>query len=126
MSHIGKALNGADDIYIENDQWVKNTDTDNVAQNVRTRFLLFAEEWIYDLNEGVPYFEEIFGATPNYTRISTILRAVIMDTDGVDKIVTFELNMDHDTRKLVVTFTATTIYGTTIDYSDTISINGGV
>lgn len=99
------------DITIEDGQWARNKDAYNTAQNVKTRLLLFRGELIYNLNAGVPYYEDILGYSPSLPQIETILLSTIRETEGVNDVGKFEITLNKSTRLLSVSFIANTIYG---------------
>lgn len=99
------------DIVIEDGQWARNSEVYNTAQNVKTRLLLFRGELIYNLNAGVPYYEDILGYSPSLTQIESIIVAEIRNTEGVNQISNFQIALNKSTRLLSISFDANTIYG---------------
>jgi len=88
-------------------------DQEAVAQNVRTRLQLLREEWFLDVDAGVPYLQEIMVKPANLPLAESYIKQTIIDTDGVDELRNFSMDFDRETRKLVVSSTVSTIYGTT-------------
>jgi len=90
------------------DYWID--DPRGVAQAVVSRLRLLAGEWFLDLTEGTPYVGGVFG---KQTRESydPVIRARILDTDGVTAITKYESSFDGDTRKLTVYVKIDTRYG---------------
>ncbi len=82
-----------------------------VAQAVGTRLRLLAGEWFLDLQEGIPYAPAVLG---RHTKESydPVIRARILETDGVTGITEYESEYDGETRRLVVSVTIDTVYGT--------------
>ena len=83
---------------------------DAVAQAVKTRLLLWREEWFLDVDEGTPYLQGIIGKH-DQTTTDNVIRSRILDTEGVTSIETYESTIDPETRKLSVSVTIDTIYG---------------
>lgn len=108
---IGKALNSDNDIFLENGQFALVEEGAETVQHVRTRLLFYRGEWFLDLEAGVPYFEEIFVKPVNLANVESILKQTILQTDGVERLLTFSLDYENTTRKLTVEFSAETIYG---------------
>lgn len=98
-------------------------DSPATIQAVATRLRLFRGEFFLNLDDGIPYFQEILVKPANLSRIETIIRDTISQTEGVESIDTFEIIFDSDTRKLTISFTATTIYGDIFSDEDIEGIN---
>jgi hypothetical protein len=84
---------------------------DYIAQKLKIRLWFLLGEWFLDTTEGVPYFEEILVKTPDISKIETILKSTILETDGVTEMLIFNTTFDRALRKFTVTFTVNTIYG---------------
>lgn len=91
-------------------------DAEQVAQNVETRLRTLRGEWFLDRALGVPYFSGILGEPMvDISTFDALIKAEIVDVDGVNRIVAFESSFARSTRVYSVSFTADTIYGP-IDY----------
>lgn len=88
-------------------------DQEAVSQNVKSRLQLLKEEWFLDVEAGVPYLQEIMVKPSNFPLAESIIKQTIIETDGIDELRNFQLLFDRETRRLTVTATVTTIYGTT-------------
>lgn len=90
------------------DYWTN--DPRGVAQAVVSRLRLLAGEWFLDLADGTPYVGGVFG---KHTKESydPVIRARILDTEGVTAITSYESSFDGDTRQLTVSVTLDTEYG---------------
>ncbi|WP_322084011.1 hypothetical protein [Burkholderia sp. BCC1972] len=84
---------------------------DAVAQAVLTRLRLLKGEWFLDTTAGMDW-PAVIGKNTQGTADAAI-RACILGTTGVTEITAYASSRDSDTRKLTVTATITTIYGTT-------------
>jgi len=81
-----------------------------VAQAVLTRLRLWLGEWFVDLTSGTPYQQAILG-TGKAQSVEPVLRARILETEGVTEIVDFSYSFDPDERKASVAAEINTIYG---------------
>ncbi|WP_175788105.1 hypothetical protein [Burkholderia cenocepacia] len=85
---------------------------DAVAQAVITRLRLLRGEWFLDTTVGMPWETDVIGKNTQGTADAAI-RACILGTIGVTEITAYASSLDSATRKLTVTATITTLYGTT-------------
>ena len=83
-----------------------------VAQAVLTRLKLFAGEWFLDQTEGMPWRTDVLGKYTAGTADGAI-RARILGTQSVTSISDYSSTVDRSTRKLAVTVTINTQYGST-------------
>lgn len=75
-----------------------------VRQRVEQRLEYFFGEWYLATDEGVPYFEEILVKAPDRARVESLLKATIIDTEGVDALLSFDLDYDAAQRRMSLTF----------------------
>lgn len=87
-------------------------DIDRVRQNLRIRLWFFFEEWFLDTTYGVKYYQLILVKNPNLTTVSSALKATILETEDVVSLLEYTQSFDLVTRKLTVTFTVNTTFGT--------------
>ena len=80
-----------------------------VGQAVYTRLLLWTNEWFLDLGDGTPYATLIMGFGTNY---DFEIKQRILQTPGVLEIESYYSSISP-LRRLTVTATIDTIYGTT-------------
>lgn len=82
-----------------------------VAQAVQTRLGLFTGEWFLDTTDGTPWRTDVLG---KYTQniYDATLKARILDTQGVKAIDAYASTLDRQSRRLTVSATISTIYGT--------------
>ena len=92
------------------------TDTDAVAQTIKTNLLLLKNEWWEDQSEGMPLFQSILGRSgmPNNLKATDlIIRERILSTQGVSEILSFQssyVGRQYTVGNCVVK----TIYGQTV------------
>ncbi|MBR8380714.1 hypothetical protein KDW20_33585 [Burkholderia cenocepacia] len=84
---------------------------DAVAQAVLTRLRLLQGEWFLDTTAGMDW-PAVIGKNTQGTADAAI-RACILGTTGVTEITAYSSSLDSTSRKLTVTATITTLYGTT-------------
>jgi hypothetical protein len=84
---------------------------DAPALVARARLGLWLGQWFLDTTDGTPYRERVLGRHTESTR-DLVLRARMLGTEGVETIEAYSAAVDRNTRKLTVTATLSTIYGT--------------
>lgn len=82
-----------------------------IAQTVVTRLKLFLGEYFRDVTDGTPWFQQILGKFENINAVEAILRNRIARTQGVVRLLSFDLQFDLDARTLSVQSRVLTIYG---------------
>ena len=99
------------DLLLENFdlQWVE--DRDQIAQNLAIRLRFILGEWFLDITAGVPYYDDFFIKAPNQIRIESVLKEEILDTTGIDQILSFTSNFNAQRRIYSVVFSVSTIHG---------------
>lgn len=105
------ALDENNDAYLKGGQIARATGADFVVQSIRTRLKLYLGEWWLDLTAGVPWYQDIHVQPANVPQAEATLKATILGTAGVESLISFDATFDRQTRALVVTFEALTIYG---------------
>lgn len=92
------------DLLFESGNLILIEKSEEVEQLVRTNLRTFFQEWFLDTRIGIPYIEEFFVKTPNIGRIDAILKNVILNTPGVEQLVSFELGFITETRSFTCDF----------------------
>lgn len=92
--------------------------TDAIAQNLRIALRMFKGEWFLNVDEGVPYIQNIFIKAPRISVITVLLRKAILSVAGVEEIKTFDVQVDAAARSLSVTFDARLADGGTLTFTD--------
>jgi len=100
-----------DDIVIEQGDLVVVRDLPYAGQRMRIRLDFQQGEWFLNLDEGIPYRQEIFVRNPNLSVISAVLRDRIISMPEITRLQTFELTFDNVTGILRLSFLAISIYG---------------
>lgn len=84
-----------------------------VTQEIMIRLKTFRGEWFLDLDEGVPYYQDLLGQKYNEVKARTAFRNEIQKAPYVTKVISLEVSFDRATRELRVSFKAQTIFGVT-------------
>lgn len=94
------------------------------AQRLKCRLLMLMGEWFLDTTAGVPWFftpegttiKPIMGVKPrDLGYAESVLKSVILGTDGVASIVSFLLTFDGPTRRAKVACTVVSVDGDVIN-----------
>jgi len=75
-------------------------DAEAVGQHVRQRLMTHEGEWFLDNQAGVPWVRDILGREYDPVMAESVLKAEILDTDGVTEITSFSVRFDHEVRGL--------------------------
>lgn len=98
--------------------WDLNLDGNNInivrkqeelAQTLRNKLIFIRGEWRYEITVGIPYFEHILIDNPNLTIIESLFKKAILETNGVLKMLRFEMKLEK--QMLSVSFSVQSIYG---------------
>ena len=93
------------------DTWLVNS-PECVAQAVKTRFLLWYGQWFLDTTAGTPWVQSVLGKQ-RPEAYSLAIRQRILETQGVNSILSFDTTLNASSRRVVFTATIDTIYGST-------------
>lgn len=110
-----------DDLAIEKGDLVLVDGREAISQHLRLRLSMFKGEWFLDQRVGIPYFQSILVKNPNLAVVRGIYSKAITTTPGVTAVDKLEVILDHDTRRLRVSFTAQTSDGPVV-YDEEVEI----
>jgi len=96
----------------------EETLANEVAQSIRNRLLMYRGEWFYDLDEGIPYFEEVLRKAPDFSLIDQIFRQAISETPGVQTVTRLRFRLDRVSRCLNIFFDALLDNGESLNESN--------
>lgn len=99
------------DVEIVNGDLQLVSGAEELQQRLLTRLRWFHGEYPFDTSKGVRYFEDILVKNPNIPNIETLLKTVVAETDGVNKILSFKLEYSPKQRSASVFFEVDTVYG---------------
>jgi hypothetical protein len=85
------------------------SDIDAVAQAIGTKLKLFQGEWWENINEGLPFFQEIAGHS-DINAIDLLIQARILEVPNVVSIESYASNIDKN-RRYTATVTVNTAFG---------------
>lgn len=120
---IGRGLDSNNDLIIQGGQLRLVEDGAEVVQHVRTRLQFYLEEWFLDLQAGTPYLQQIFTKPVNLANIESIFKSKILNTPGVEKLIEFAMDYEgQSVRRLTVSFSAETTFGTIDNEKVTINV----
>lgn len=109
MADLKLDING--DLDLSTGDLVILTGLDATAQRLTRKMKFFEGEWFLDRRLGIPYFRSILVKNPQTNVILSIYRQAISDDEAVTSLNDLNLEFDGATRKLTVTFNATTVDG---------------
>lgn len=75
-------------------------DTEAIGQHVRQRLMTYEGEWFLDSSAGVPWVRDILGGQYDPVLAESVLKAEILDTEGVTEISSFSVRFDLEVRGL--------------------------
>lgn len=104
MTHFGLSIDPAtNDLHLTSQGHLATVaDAASVGQHVRQRLMTFAGEWFLDTTVGVPWLTEILGKGYDPALAEAVVKAEILDTDGVTEITSFSVGFTRSTRALIV------------------------
>lgn len=89
-----------------------------VAQLVKCRLLTLFGEWSLDDTIGLPWYESIFTKQVRVSDIESAVANIIRGTEGVQQLLSIDIDADFRTRQLNISFVAISDYG---DISETVT-----
>lgn len=104
MSRIGIALDPVtNDIYLDaSGNLAMVTDAEAVGQHARQRLQTFQGEWFLDTACGVPWLSQILGRNYDPALAEAVVKAELLNTDGVTEITSFSVSFDRASRGLFI------------------------
>lgn len=86
------------------------TESEAIAQSIRTQLLSLYGDWFLNREHGV-HWQNYLKKNPNIREMETEIKKVVLNTTGVEKLTDFSIYLDPDTRKITVTINYVDIYG---------------
>ena len=103
-------LDTSHDLLIEGkDISMFETIEDGTVQAVKIRLQNYQGNWFLDLNNGIPYYQEIFGYNDTKDLADTYIKTTIKNTDNITSITNYTSTLEDATLKVV--FAAKTLVG---------------
>lgn len=85
--------------------------SDTIDQHIRANLRSFRGEWFLNLDDGVPYYQDVLKKIQSPAVIDAIFKEAILKTTGVIELTEFQINYDTVTRKLLLDFSVDTTEG---------------
>lgn len=101
-NHIGLAIDQTtNDLYLDSsNNLAMAKDAQAVGEHVRQRLMTFYGEWFLDTTAGVKWLTEILGQRYDPALAEAVVKAEILDTDGVTGISGFSVSFVRGRREL--------------------------
>jgi hypothetical protein len=99
------ALSETHDIFVTNSDLTLTNEENFIVQSLKIRLQFILSEWFLDTFVGLPYPTVIFERLTSIGTIYSLYSKEILDTNGVQEIITLALTPFNDERKLQVDFT---------------------
>ena len=113
------------DILLENgDLYFKNGDIvlkNSVRQKINIRLKWFFQEWRWNDEVGLPYFEHVFNKNPDINHIRELIKDEIFNVPEVVEVNDVAVKIDNFSRKVVIYYEAVTDQKT---YREEVAIYG--
>jgi hypothetical protein len=103
------------DIAVRNGKLIRCTLSDTILENVKQRLLTIYQEWFLHLDEGLPWFTDFAGKNVNVERIRTKVGRTIATTEGVEQVISIDIQYDVKQRRILIQFKYTDRYGQIIN-----------
>lgn len=87
------------------------SDGEAIVQAVSIALQFVRGEWFYDLEAGVPYFQDVLKKNPSPAVLQSTFRKAILDVRGVTAVTSLSFTLDTKTRSLTVDWSASTDIG---------------
>lgn len=107
------------DIVIRKFRLPITTGNDAIRQRLNIKLKIFLGEWFLNRDIGVDYYGVILTKNPNVFLVEALLRAQILGTIGVNRIIETDLQFGESQRNLSFSFKVNTNLG---DIEDTIEV----
>ena len=75
-------------------------DAEAIGEHARQRLMTHEGEWFLDKDVGVPWISDILGGQYDPVLAESVVKAEILDTDGVTEITSFSVRFDREQRNL--------------------------
>lgn len=103
-TRIGLALDEAtNDLFLSDDgNLAMVTDAEAVGQHGRQRLQTYSGEWFLDTTCGVPWLDQVLGKGYDPALAEAVVKAELLDTDGIEEITSFSVAFDKGSRGLII------------------------
>lgn len=111
-------LNSGGDIEIGSDGDIALTES--VTQAAKIRLQWFLDEWRFNPEAGLPYFEDVFIKNPNLDKIKSLMRSELLAVDGVLAVPEITIDIAKEDRTALIRFKISTDEET---YTEEVELN---
>jgi hypothetical protein len=103
-SRIGLAIDqDTNDLFLAGDGNLSTvTDAEAVGQHGRQRLQTYSGEWFLDNTCGVPWLDQILGQAYDPSLAESVVKAELLDTDGITEITSFSVSFQKSDRGLII------------------------
>lgn len=109
---ISRALDSNNDLIIRNGSIQTVSEGVEVIQSVRTRLLFYLGEWFLNVNEGVPWLQDLFTKPLDLRNLERAILSEINNTEGIRRVTDLILRLSEEKQRTVlISFSAETDYG---------------
>lgn len=98
MADLKLNLSDHDIALVDGDFDVTETEAESLQQRLKIKLLTFKGEWYLNTQEGVPYFQSIFGKNRAKESIDAIFKQKILEEPEVQQLIEFSSSIDNVTR----------------------------
>jgi|VirMetMinimDraft_7_1064189.scaffolds.fasta_scaffold89628_2 hypothetical protein len=103
------------DIFVEGNELAIILDTTNaIVQRLTIKLQFFKGEWFLNKLFGIPYNQSVFVKGATKAQVDSIFRSQIINTEGVEEIISFNSTFDAATRNYSVGFSCRAVTGDTL------------
>ena len=105
MAEKDLLLNYNHDLTIKDFDLCLTRDKQIMRQRIMQALLAFKGDWFLNVELGMPYYQEILGQKHSIETARAIFTAEIKKIDGVKELSELNIQLDDETRGLIVEFT---------------------
>lgn len=104
MTHFGISIDQTtNDLFFSTDgNLAMVSGAEAVGQHARQRLKTFENEWFLDSSAGVPWLSELLGKGFDPALAEAVVKAELLDTDGVTGISSFSVGYNRTKRELII------------------------
>lgn len=109
------ALNAGHDLFSDGTDFRIIEKSNVVAQRIKIRLLTVSGEYKWDFLIGVDWYDKIFSVKTSFAQKNSILRSIIANTPGVERLNVFNFGLDRENKTARLVFTASSVYGDVVE-----------
>jgi len=102
--------------FLKGEMYFTQERPESVTQRLNIKLKTFQEEWKFNVDFGVPYFQRIFQKGISKPVVDGIFRQLILDTEDVSRIIRYTSTIDSS-REYTATCVVQAVDGTEITLS---------